>query len=124
MLSKRAWVATIIAALAIVLAIVYYYFDPVEARWMPRCLWKVATGTECPGCGSQRMAHALMHGDISGAWHANAFALCIIPLIGFLFALEQNRDKWPNVYRKVHAPWVIWTLAVAVLVWWIGRNLI
>lgn len=112
------------AALAIVLAIVYYYFDPVEARWMPRCLWKVATGTDCPGCGSQRMAHALVHGDISGAWHANAFALCIIPLIGLLLALEMKREAWPNVYRKVHAPWVIWTLAAAVLVWWIVRNLV
>lgn len=124
MLSKRAWVAAIMAALAIVLAIVYYYFDPVEARWMPRCLWKVATGTDCPGCGSQRMAHALVHGDISGAWHANAFALCIIPLIGLLLALEMKREAWPNVYRKVHAPWVIWTLAAAVLVWWIVRNLV
>ncbi len=122
--SKRAWIATIIAALAIVLAIVYYYFDPVEARWMPRCLWKVATGTDCPGCGSQRMAHALVHGDILGAWHANAFALCIIPLIGILLVLELNREKYPKLYRKVHAPWVIWTLAAAVLIWWIVRNII
>ncbi len=124
MLSKRAWVAAIIAALAIVLAIVYYYFDPVEARWMPRCLWKVATGTDCPGCGSQRMAHALVHGDILGAWHANAFALCIIPLIGLLLVMELNREKYPKLYRKVHAPWVIWTLAAAVLIWWILRNVI
>ncbi len=124
MLSKRACVAAITAALAIVLAIVYYYFDPVEARWMPRCLWKVATGTDCPGCGSQRMAHALVHGDILGAWHANAFALCMIPLIGLLLVLELNREKYPKLYRKVHAPWVIWTLAAAVLIWWILRNVI
>ncbi len=124
MLSKRACVAAITAALAIVLAIVYYYFDPVDARWMPRCLWKVATGTDCPGCGSQRMAHALVHGDILGAWHANAFALCMIPLIGLLLVLELNREKYPKLYRKVHAPWVIWTLAAAVLIWWILRNII
>ncbi len=124
MLSKRVWIAGIIAVLAIALAIVYYYFDPVEARWMPRCLWKVATGTDCPGCGSQRMAHALVHGDILGAWHANAFALCMIPLIGLLLVLELNREKYPKAYRKVHAPWVIWTLAAAVLIWWILRNVI
>ncbi len=124
MLSKRVWIAGIIAVLAISLAIVYYYFDPVEARWMPRCLWKVATGTDCPGCGSQRMAHALVHGDILGAWHANAFALCIIPLIGLLLVLELNREKYPKLYRKVHTPWVIWTLAAAVLIWWILRNVI
>ncbi len=124
MLSKRVWIAGIIAVLAISLAIVYYYFDPVEARWMPRCLWKVATGTDCPGCGSQRMAHALVHGDISGAWRANAFALCMIPLIGLLLVLELNREKYQKLYRKVHAPWAIWTLVAAVLIWWIVRNII
>ncbi len=124
MLSKRAWVAAIIAVLAIVLAIVYYYFDPVEARWMPRCLWKVATGTDCPGCGSQRMAHALVHGDISAAWHANAFALCILPLIGFMLWLEMFREQHMKLYWRVHAPWVIWTLAALVMIWWIVRNII
>lgn len=124
MLSKRSVVAISIICLAIALAVAYYFFDPVEVSWMPRCIWKVATGTDCPGCGSQRMAHSLMHGDFNGAWHANAYALCMIPLIGFLIWLEFIREKYPGLYRRVHSPFVIWTLVVSVFAWWILRNLI
>lgn len=124
MRSRRTLLAIVLVALAVMLGIVYYFFDPIEARWMPRCLWKVATGTDCPGCGSQRMAHALVHGDMAGAWHANGYAMCMIPLVGCMLGLELNRERWPKLYRKVHAPWVIWTLAASVVVWWIVRNLV
>ncbi|MDE5840938.1 MAG: DUF2752 domain-containing protein, partial [Muribaculaceae bacterium] len=73
MYSKRVFLSFLVLSMALALAAVYYFFDPVEAGWMPRCIWKVTTGTDCPGCGSQRMAHALMHGDIAGAWRANAY---------------------------------------------------
>lgn len=109
---------------AIALAIAYYLFDPVEVKWMPKCIWKVATATDCPGCGSQRMAHALMHGDICAAWHANAFALCMIPVMGLMLFLELFREKYSSLYRKVHSPWVIWALVVSVFGWWIIRNVI
>ena len=96
----------------------------MEVRWMPRCLWKVATGTDCPGCGSQRMAHALMHGDIVGAWRANAYGLCMLPLIGVMVWLEFSREKHPGLYRKVHSPVAIWVLAGSVIAWWVVRNMV
>ncbi len=124
MLSKRAIWINLLIILFVVLAIAYYSFDPVEVKWMPKCVWKVATGTDCPGCGSQRMAHALLHGDFRGAWHANAYALCMIPLIGLLVILEIFRDKHPQLYRKVHSPLLIWILVASIFAWWIIRNLI
>lgn len=115
--------AVVVAVLFVVMASVYFFFDPSEARWMPKCIWKAATGTDCPGCGTQRMAHALMHGDFRGAWQANAFALCMMPVIAFLLFLECFREKYQMFYRRVHSPWVIGMIAVAVVVWWIVRNL-
>lgn len=106
------------------MGVVYYLFDPVEAGWMPRCLWKSVTGTDCPGCGSQRMAHALMHGDINGAWHANAFALCMLPVIVFLLWLETVRDRYPRLYAAAHRPGVIITVALSVVIWWVCRNIL
>ena len=124
MRDRRTLVAFSIVVLLLILAVVYFLFDPMEAKWMPRCVWKVATGTECPGCGSQRMAHALMHGDLRAAWRANAYALCMLPLIGGMVWLEFSRESHPHLYRKVYSPAVIWGLAVSVLVWWILRNMI
>lgn len=117
------WVVSLFVLLA-VLAVVYFFIDPMEVRWMPRCVWKVATGTDCPGCGSQRMAHALMHGDLRAAWHANAFALCMLPVVAGLLWLEFYRERYPRLYRSVHSPVVIWSLAASVFVWWVFRNLI
>ena len=123
-MSKKYILAFLIVIVVVALATAYYCFDPVEVRWMPRCIWKVATGTDCPGCGSQRMIHALMHGDFKSAWHANAYALCIIPLIGFMLWLELFRYKYPMLYRRVHSPWVLWSVVSSVVLWWIGRNMI
>ncbi|MDE6560280.1 MAG: DUF2752 domain-containing protein [Muribaculaceae bacterium] len=121
---KRALVAILLVIIAVVLSATYYFFDPAEVKWMPRCIWKVATATDCPGCGSQRMAHALMHGDIAGAWNSNAYALCMLPIIGALLLVEFFREKYPVLYRRMHSPVVIWALAASVFVWWIGRNLV
>ncbi len=123
-LGKKTILAIFIVIMAVALAIAYYFFDPVEVRWMPRCLWKVATDTDCPGCGSQRMAHALMHGDFSAAWHANAYALCMIPVIVFLIWLEFAKDCYPKLYATVHRPAVIMSLMATIILWWIFRNLV
>ena len=121
---KRTLWAILLVIIAVVLAATYYFFDPAEVKWMPRCIWKVATGTDCPGCGSQRMAHALMHGDIAGAWNANAYALCMLPLIGVLLVADLFRNRHPRFYSRLHSPTVIWGLAVSVFIWWVGRNLV
>lgn len=123
-IGKRALLAFMLVSFAVALATAYYFIDPVEVRWMPRCLWKVATGTDCPGCGSQRMAHALMHGDISGAWYANAYALCMLPLVAFLIWLEFVKHHHPKLYAKVHHPVAITFLASSIFLWWLFRNLI
>ena len=120
---RGGWAAALVV-LVVILAVIYYFVDPMEVRWMPKCLWKVATGTDCPGCGSQRMAHALMHGDLRGAWRANAYALCMLPLIGFMVWLDFFRGRHPRLYRRVYAPVAVWMLGASVFVWWVARNLI
>lgn len=121
--SGKILVAAVIVAI-VVFGVVYFIFDPSESAWMPRCLWKTLTDTDCPGCGSQRMAHALLHGDLRGAWQANAFVLCTLPLVGFLLWLELTCTRHPRLYAAVHRPLFIWLLAAAILLWWLLRNLI
>lgn len=122
MRDRRMLLGVIIALLTVFLALVYYFVDPMQVKWMPRCIWKVATGSDCPGCGSQRMAHALMHGDIDAAWRANAYALCMLPLIVLLIWIELFRERYPRIYMTVHSPAFIGTITVSVFVWWIVRN--
>lgn len=112
-----------LTTLLILLGAAYYFFDPAEAAWMPKCLWKSLTGTDCPGCGSQRMAHALLHGDIAGAWRANAFAVVVLPFIPFLIWLEKTRKRHWRLYAALHRPASIYILLALILAWWLLRNL-
>lgn len=50
------------------------------------CLFRLTTGLQCPGCGITHMALCLMHGDLSGAFHANAMVLTLLPVGGILAA--------------------------------------
>ena len=122
--NKRALWAIVMAVSVMALAITYYFFDPLEVKWMPKCIWKVSTGLDCPGCGSQRMVHALVHGDFLGAWNANAYALCLIPFIIFLLWLEFAKSRYSKLYTLVHHPAIITSFAASVILWWIFRNIV
>lgn len=106
------------------LAALYYMFDPMQSRWLPKCMFYVLTGWECPGCGSQRMVHALAHGDLMAAWHANAFLLCMLPLLAVMAYASIFREKCQRLYAAVNSVPVIIGAGVALVAWAVLRNLI
>lgn len=65
-----------------------------------------------------------MHGDLAAAWHANAYALCMLPVIGFMVLLELVRERYCAVYKRVNSPGVIVVISVSVLAWWVIRNVV
>jgi len=104
-------------------AIFYFISDPLESRFMPQCVFHKITGLQCIGCGSQRMAHALLHGDLAEAFKANALALVSLPFIAFLTWVETQRKKRPELYSKVFSTPLIITVGVIMSVWFFLRNL-
>lgn len=118
----RKWRVAIIVVVA--LAIFYFVFDPMEWRFMPQCVFHRVTGLQCVGCGSQRMLHALLHGDIAGAFRANAFVMLSLPAIAFLAWVEMQRKRRPNLYRKVYSTTLIVTAGVLMAAWMLVRNII
>ena len=113
----------IVAGLIIALLLFYFLFDPQQSPFMPQCLFHRITGYQCVGCGTQRMLHALLHGDFTAAFRANAFAFCALPAILFLLWLEINRKKYPGLYAGVHSVFFIISVGVALLLWMILRNI-
>lgn len=115
----------VIAALALVIAAaaIYFVFDPSQSGMFPRCVFLTLTGWQCPGCGSQRAIHALLHGDFAQAWHYNAGLLVAVPLLGATLVAEIKRTSWPRYYRIVCHSRVAWTVIVLLIVWWVLRNL-
>lgn len=103
---------------------VYFYFDPEDSMLFPRCPFLALTGLECPGCGSQRAVHALLHGDFPGAWRYNALLVASLPFLAVLIGAEMTRTRYPGFYRAVNSGRVIMACAVVVVGWWILRNLV
>lgn len=107
--------------LIIIAVLIYSYFDPESSILFPKCPWLSLTGTQCPGCGSQRAIHALLHGDIVSAWHYNALLILSIPYIIILIIAELRRKEAPRFYSKVTSPWAIGLCVAVIVAWWVFR---
>jgi Protein of unknown function (DUF2752) len=61
---------------------ILWNFDPnAPNSRFPPCLFRTFTGFHCIGCGLTRALHALVHGDIAGAFAMNPLAMLTLPLL-------------------------------------------
>lgn len=114
--------AVVVAAVAIALLLFYALVD-VDSGLMPRCPIKALTGFDCPGCGSQRMIHALLHGDFAGAWRRNPFLIVMIPVMLAALVAELWRKRFPRLNRVILSPASIAVIIAATAIWTICRNI-
>ncbi len=105
--------------------LVFYTLDPAEQPVFPRCPFLLLTGYECPGCGSQRAIHSLLHLDFRAAFRYNALMVVAIPyiLVGIYLQYFGGSRRHPKVEKALFGRWSALTVLVLVLVFWIGRNL-
>ena len=115
----------LIAAVAIILVITYFH-DPEQNWWSPKCIMLTLTGYKCPGCGIQRFAYHLMHGDVMTAIHYNYFAAALSPYLLLLASGELSpSEHWRETVHKRLANrtfgYIYLTLYFA---WWVLRNIL
>jgi len=107
------------------LAILYYLFDPAGQVWYPKCPFYMITGYKCPGCGSQRAVHHLLHFNFVYALRENTLLVISLPyiLLAFLFDYAGLKTRWPRVRKVLFGFNAILILLVIVIGWWVIRNL-
>ena len=115
-----------LAVLALVAAgvVLLYRVDPRSAAWLPKCPVHEAFGWHCPGCGTTRALHALLHGDWTGALSNNVLTVFAIPLLAVTWLHDQmlrRPDGRPWSTRP--SPVWIWTAITVAMVFAILRNL-
>ena len=107
----------------LLLAVLLHVADPT-ARSFPVCPFYAITGLYCPGCGTLRCLHALLHADLRSAFGFNALTVLLTPMLVVAWlsvGVAGIGGRHPP--RVWNAPrWTGWVIAVAVGLFWILRN--
>ncbi len=115
---QAAW---IIAGLALagVALIILFRVDPATSAWYPPCPFHRLTGFDCPGCGSTRGLHSLLHGDLLRAADYNLLLLPALPALALGFYVRIS-GRGAGLWERVNKP--AWILGL-ICVFWILRNI-
>ena len=121
---RRLWMTALVVCSAAFLS-VFYFFDPTQHGFFPRCWLHETTGLHCPGCGGQRALHALLNGDVARAFGHNFFVMCALPLVAWYFGrkLWWRIRKLPPRLPQDRPPALLWTFVACVIAFGFLRNL-
>ncbi len=122
---NRKWTVILLTVAVAAGSLLYFYIDPAGGGFFPPCPFHRVTGFFCPGCGSQRAFHDLLHGNIFAAAGHNVLFLLSLPVILFAAAVHVN-----NVFRKkkitqslFYSPFFARSVLALVLIFWVLRNI-
>ena len=111
------------ALLALAGGVVLFEFDPSRFSFYPTCQFHRLTGLLCPGCGSLRALHHLLHGRVVTALHFNALLVLGLPCLAGL-ALRASMGLLRNqpLPEGLRPAW-LWCALAVMLAFGILRNL-
>ncbi|HWI58693.1 MAG TPA: DUF2752 domain-containing protein [Bacillota bacterium] len=97
-------------------AAVLFCFNPNYHGFYPVCLFYRTTGLLCPGCGSLRALHQLLHGHLAAAFHCNALLVLALPLLAWRMGrfCVRKHQQLPATFT-VRPLWLWGALGLMVL---------
>ncbi|AVF47599.1 DUF2752 domain-containing protein [Elizabethkingia anophelis] len=104
---------------------IFYRYNPETSGFFLQCPFKLLTGYDCPGCGSQRALHALLHGEIKQSFAYNPLFIIAIPyvILGFIFNQDKVKAKYPGFRKVLFGQKAIYMILFIVIAFWLLRNL-
>jgi hypothetical protein len=120
---KKIYTAGLLIGMLLI-AVLFFILDPNEQVIFPRCIFYSLSGDYCPGCGSQRAIHNLLHLNFSGVVQNNILFLpAVLAIIyHYLYPTLNRLFNWrlPNIFYMKNTPWIIFGI---ILLFWLLRNL-
>ena len=119
---RRLAAATFAAAVLAVLAL--RVFDPATSGVFPPCVLHFLTGWYCPGCGSLRALHQLLHGNLKAAWAMNPLTLVLLPFLSYGLLSHALKALGGRGLPQPFLP-AVWirALCTGIILFGIARNL-
>ena len=110
----------IVGILVLLLVSLYYFFNPTVSNFFPKCPFHTITGLYCPGCGSQRAIHDLMHLNIFEAINHNALMFFMFTFGIGLYLYLYCKKKFSDLIYHPKSPLIIFGI---IFLFGVLRNL-
>ena len=120
---RRSLLLVVAGLVMLVFGFIYCALDPSTSDAFPRCSFLSLTGYKCPGCGGQRAVHALLNGDVAGAFRFNALLMIAVPWMGLCLFAESRRTRNPRLYARLNPELLMSLFLALTLSWWLLRNI-
>lgn len=103
---------------------VLFVFNPASSGFYLPCPFHRLTGLYCPGCGSLRAMHQLLHGNLTAAFGLNPLMVLSLPFLGYGF-ISYSASAMRNRPRKsvIIPAFGIWLILLIIVLFWILRNI-
>jgi hypothetical protein len=100
-----------------------FIFEPGKSGVFLVCPFFALTGFACPGCGSTRGLHQLLHGNLVAAFKFNPLMMVMLPfllyaLLRYTIAVLRGQPLKGNQLNATY----VWLLFFVALSFWIVRN--
>ncbi|TSE08542.1 DUF2752 domain-containing protein [Aquimarina algiphila] len=107
-----------------ILLSLYYFSNPTEVNFFPKCPFHTLTGFHCPGCGSQRALHQLLHFEIMETLNYNALYILGLGTIIYNTSVNTINKYWnKNYYNILYHPKTPIYIGIIIILFWILRNI-
>jgi hypothetical protein len=100
-----------------------FWFNPAQFGFYPVCFFHKSTGLLCPGCGSLRAMHQLLHGHVATAMHFNLLFVLSLPIAAWFavkLIIARVKQRPSNIVIPTK---VLWAGLGVLVVFGILRNL-
>ena len=115
-----------VGVLAVIVAVsaFLFLFDAAGSALYPPCPFHLLTGLYCPGCGTLRALHQLLHGNLPQALHMNPLMVLLLPFLGYAFvSYSMQAIRRRPLTSFLLPPFWIWLLLGIVVAFAVLRNI-
>lgn len=118
------WQLITITTVLLISGMILRNYNPATVAIYPPSPFRVITGFYCPGCGTLRSLHQLLHGHWLKALDLNPLMIIALPFLTYSYIVFSVRVLLHQVlpFPFIKSRW-IWGMLKLILVYWILRNL-
>jgi hypothetical protein len=111
--------------LVVAVLMTVYYFEPGAYTFYPECPLLTWLHVQCPGCGSTRALHALLHGRWAEAAVWNALFPAVFMLAAAWGGVQYASATLRGRFFRLNLPeTTYWSAATAAMLFGVLRNLV